>query len=533
MNNNCELNNFQLILNFIQKREEFKMLKKSSELNQTINRIRMITALDKTYGLKFNQDTLYFINDKDLTSFDYPDNLQLIILNTDKSQLPAMLCDHAALIILCSDESAFMNLYQYAEELRETAEKMNHFILQLAKNISENASLDDIVASISEIYQRPISIIDNAYSVMAFSSFCETDTHLIKEYRRGYLDEGAVAMLNRINFMTPLSKSTKIRYYDVDEEAGGNILGYSRNNYSLIYVNNVAMAAISVFDNYDISDCMLAFLEPISFMLSLHLQKQEFYMLNKGSYYNHLLSVITCGVPFNSEVMVSRLQSLGYTVKQYLYFMAVELNASDGKDLKAVSSIAEYVKNMIANSIYLILNNRILFLVSRDEPIQRSSILKWEKSIRSIHVLLGISNAFEDLNASQQYIQEANSAIEMGTQIHPEQCIYIFDDYQIYAASKYLLEAGKSELVLYPPLMKLIEYDKKHKTNLTETLQEYLVNPKKPLEVCDKLFIHKNTLYYRLDKIRNIIGADFESVEQVTKINLSLKMLKYREKSNG
>ena len=65
MNNNCELNNFQLILNFIQKREEFKMLKKSSELNQTINRIRMITALDKTYGLKFNQDTLYFINDKD------------------------------------------------------------------------------------------------------------------------------------------------------------------------------------------------------------------------------------------------------------------------------------------------------------------------------------------------------------------------------------------------------------------------------------------------------------------------------------
>lgn len=256
-------------------------------------------------------------------------------------------------------------------------------------------------------------------------------------------------------------------------------------------------------------------------------------MLNKGSYYNHLLSVITCGVPFNSEVMVSRLQSLGYTVKQYLYFMAVELNASDGKDLKAVSSIAEYVKNMIANSIYLILNNRILFLVSRDEPIQRSSILKWEKSIRSIHVLLGISNAFEDLNASQQYIQEANSAIEMGTQIHPEQCIYIFDDYQIYAASKYLLEAGKSELVLYPPLMKLIEYDKKHKTNLTETLQEYLVNPKKPLEVCDKLFIHKNTLYYRLDKIRNIIGADFESVEQVTKINLSLKMLKYREKSNG
>lgn len=119
MNNNCELNNFQLILNFIQKREEFKMLKKSSELNQTINRIRMITALDKTYGLKFNQDTLYFINDKDLTSFDFPDNLQLIILNTDKSQLPAMLCDHAALIILCSDEIAFMNLYQYAEELRE------------------------------------------------------------------------------------------------------------------------------------------------------------------------------------------------------------------------------------------------------------------------------------------------------------------------------------------------------------------------------------------------------------------------------
>ena len=113
----------------------------------------------------------------------------------------------------------------------------------------------------------------------------------------------------------------------------------------------------------------------------------------------------------------------------------------------------------------------------------------------------------------------------MGTQIHPQQCIYIFDDYQIYAASKYLLEAGKSELVLYPPLMKLIEYDKKHKTNLTETLQEYLVNPKKPLEVCDKLFIHKNTLYKRLDRIDSIMNCDYRNGTEIMKIELTLEML--------
>ena len=76
----------------------------------------MITALDKTYGLKFNQDTLYFINDKDLTSFDFPDNLQFIILNTDKSQLPAILCDHAALIILCSDAVSYTHLDVYKRQ---------------------------------------------------------------------------------------------------------------------------------------------------------------------------------------------------------------------------------------------------------------------------------------------------------------------------------------------------------------------------------------------------------------------------------
>lgn len=51
-------------------------------------------------------------------------------------------------------------------------------------------------------------------------------------------------------------------------------------------------------------------------------------------------------------------------------------------------------------------------------------------------------------------------------------------------------------------------YDSKNETELLITLREYLTTGLNATATAKHLFIHRNTLYQRLDKINQIIGAD-------------------------
>ena len=78
--------------------------------------------------------------------------------------------------------------------------------------------------------------------------------------------------------------------------------------------------------------------------------------------------------------------------------------------------------------------------------------------------------------------------------------------------------------------MLLIADDLKHSTALTYTLYVYLQNPSQPLVACKLLFIHKNTLYYRLDRIRAIMGVDIKDGWVLTQIMMTFLILMHQGK---
>ena len=64
-------------------------------------------------------------------------------------------------------------------------------------------------------------------------------------------------------------------------------------------------------------------------------------------------------------------------------------------------------------------------------------------------------------------------------------------------------------------LGKLIDYDKSGNTELTKTLNTYLECSGNGTETAEKLFIHRNTLHYRIEKIEQITGYDLNSYEMI------------------
>lgn len=88
-----------------------------------------------------------------------------------------------------------------------------------------------------------------------------------------------------------------------------------------------------------------------------------------------------------------------------------------------------------------------------------------------------------------------------------------------------------TELERYIPetLKKLYLYDDEHKGELITTLQMYLKNNQSIKKTADEMFVHYRTISYRLEKIKQISGINFDDANEVLAVSNGLiiyKMLK-------
>ena len=75
----------------------------------------------------------------------------------------------------------------------------------------------------------------------------------------------------------------------------------------------------------------------------------------------------------------------------------------------------------------------------------------------------------------------------------------------------------------------LVEYDHRNETNLVETLDCYFACNCNVSETAKALYIHRNTLIYRIDKIRSVLGRDLKDSEERLLLQLGLRIHQIRQ----
>ena len=75
--------------------------------------------------------------------------------------------------------------------------------------------------------------------------------------------------------------------------------------------------------------------------------------------------------------------------------------------------------------------------------------------------------------------------------------------------------------------MDLLAYDKAHGDNLLKTLQVYLETCLQYEKTAKQLFVHKNTVRYRIAKCQKFLNTDFTDGKKIFQYTLSLKILEY------
>ena len=140
-------------------------------------------------------------------------------------------------------------------------------------------------------------------------------------------------------------------------------------------------------------------------------------------------------------------------------------------------------------------------------------------------VRIGISYPFEDTNVLDKYYHQAKVALSYGNEkfagLKPETVMRYFTDGTVNS----LFGAD----IAHPALKKLQDYDRKHGGELYETLYEFLRNERSLIESAKALHIHRNSLVYRVEKIRQITELDLDDADVREYLLVSFRILKEKE----
>jgi sugar diacid utilization regulator len=159
-----------------------------------------------------------------------------------------------------------------------------------------------------------------------------------------------------------------------------------------------------------------------------------------------------------------------------------------------------------------------------DLQLVRDECMELAKAL-SVEVSLGISSYHPGLAAVAPAYAEARDAVEVADRLGIRGRVVGLDDVLV---DQMLRASVHAKRLLLKAMQALVDYDLRHGSDLVATLQTYVDTRFNLTKSGGLLFVHPNTVVYRLRRIHELTGRDPHDVDDLLVLWLGLKTLDLR-----
>lgn len=175
----------------------------------------------------------------------------------------------------------------------------------------------------------------------------------------------------------------------------------------------------------------------------------------------------------------------------------------------------------------------VLVVNNLDSEILESIIDKMykrtKKRMPSRFIHLGIGTQMHDLHQVILSYKRAKAAVTMAEQFkYP---MVLFEEMGVYQIL-FSIEDKRILIEMYQKLLQpLIDYDQKHHGELEHTLYYYLLYDGSQVAMAKNLYMHRNTINYRMIKIKELLNCQLETFDEKMSYMLALYIKKMLDAS--
>lgn len=176
---------------------------------------------------------------------------------------------------------------------------------------------------------------------------------------------------------------------------------------------------------------------------------------------------------------------------------------------------------------YLNQYNRQAFIISADNTEEKDIVNTirtiyniFIKENKYVHVRIGIgeiAQGLEGLKKSYDQSRIARKTINKSG-------VMFYKELGIYQLLFYIDDTSKIDDYVKEILNPLLIYDKKNNQNLIDTLREYLKCGQNVSQASQNLYIHRNTMIKRVEKIEELLGCSIKNAEVTNQLYNAVKI---------
>ena len=139
----------------------------------------------------------------------------------------------------------------------------------------------------------------------------------------------------------------------------------------------------------------------------------------------------------------------------------------------------------------------------------------------------GMSRSFSNLLETPKYFAQAISTLEALGKLYPQELLIRYGSNLVFQMVHTLSKYEDVRMFRHPAVEFLEEYDRDNATELSHTLEVYLKSNHSPSATSQSLFIHRNTLTKRLQKIKSLTHLKLEDSRIVNQLLLTYAINEY------
>lgn len=166
-------------------------------------------------------------------------------------------------------------------------------------------------------------------------------------------------------------------------------------------------------------------------------------------------------------------------------------------------------------------------LLSQTSSEHEQLVKQLEGFAREHSLRIGISDFFENIGLFSWHYLQAKTAVKLSYKLGRENLVSQYADYRVFDLLDHFSEKQKLSAYYHPAIQRLQSYDLKYGTQLLRTLDVFLQNNGNIKKTSAALYIHRNSLSYRLDRICEIGNLSLNDSRTRLQLWLSCRIAEY------
>ncbi|MDF2877242.1 MAG: hypothetical protein K0S30_338 [Clostridia bacterium] len=233
------------------------------------------------------------------------------------------------------------------------------------------------------------------------------------------------------------------------------------------------------------------------------------------------------------ESEINHIIEYGFDVEGRYMVMVVELA---GEQYSIDERISNQAYNIIRNMLMRVYEKHVCFfqdnkiiglLPSKNgvglegNELKNKLLQQFDTKGKTVQVKVGFGKICTGIRNSYKSYEEALKVIFINSKRNNYEA-YLYEELGFYKLVLDIKDSQEMRAIYDETIGKLASYDKMHHTDYVEVLKLYLLENKSIAHVSKKLYIHRNTVTYKLKKIEELLEVDLNLLDDTIKVKLAI-----------